>query len=256
VNIKDLSIAALIIFYCFASNSQAMGLRRTDPTSPSSPPVSTPISTPTPVAVATPIPTAAPVASATPAPVSGATLTPTCTSSDPAHLCIGLKLVSYSQNGSPSLTEAQAIALVNGINQVWNQCNIAFQLEKYVSVDPTTLNLEYNTDWKANAGNVRAAFNENNSFLVVAVGSLSGATIAVTEMPGGGPYGTLVEQEFATNPLTVGHELGHYQGLYHVSDTTNLMDPYIGPNTSGLSTSQCAIAHTTDAAYWQAMMRY
>jgi hypothetical protein len=180
----------------------------------------------------------------------------TCTSTDPNHICIGLKLVTYTNNGVPGLTQQQAVTLVNGINNVWQQCNVAFQLETYQAVDPATENLSYNTNWKNDGDTVRSAFNDNGTFLVVTVGSLTGSTIAVTEMPGAGVYGTLVEQDFANNPLTVGHELGHYQGLYHVSDNTNLMNPYIGPDTETLTASQCATARATDLASWQTMMRH
>jgi hypothetical protein len=158
-------------------------------------------------------------------------------------------------NGVPVLTQDQAITLLNGINTVWSQCNIGFQLEKFEAVDPTSVGLSFDTNWKSDGDQVRSTFNDGSSFLVVGVGSLTGRTIAVTEMPGADVYGTLVEQSYANNSLTVGHELGHYQGLYHVSDDQNLMNPYIGPDTETLTSSQCQTARATDYANWQAMMR-
>jgi hypothetical protein len=245
-------LTAFAAFIAFAPDASAFGFRRTR----------------APASHATPTPSAAPVATATPAvsgtPVSGtgssgttlATGAPTCTSKDTSHICIGLKLVSYTQNGVAVLSQAQAITLVNGMNIVWAQCNIAFQLEKYEAVDPTSRGLAYDTNWRSVGDTVRSAFNNNDSFLVVSVGSLSGSTIAVTEMPGAGVYGTLVEKAYATNALTVGHEIGHYQGLYHISDNSNLMNPYIGSNTSALNANQCSTARSTDYSHWQSMMRF
>ncbi len=175
------------------------------------------------VSIPTVTPTPAPTGTI-PIPLVGA---PSCVSSDPNHICIGLKLVSYTSNGTAVLTQAQAITLVNGMN----------------------------TNWKNDGDAVRGTFNDGGSFLVVTVGSLTGSTIGVTEMPGAGVYGSLITSSYAQNDLTVGHELGHYQGLYHVSDNTNLMNPYIGSNTSALTASQCSTARATDQSTWTKMLR-
>ena len=154
------------------------------------------------------------------------------------------------------MSQSQAITLVNNINQVWSQCHIAFQLEKYEAVDPAPKGLSYNMNWRTEGDRVRATFNDQDTFLVVTAGTLSGSTIGVTEMPGAGVYGVLMENAYANNAYSVGHELGHYQGLYHISDNSNLMSSYIGPNTQALSSSQCSTARSTDYRYWQSMMRY
>jgi hypothetical protein len=218
---------------------------------PAPPIVTTNPTTPVATATATPMATATPATAPTGA-VAGAT---SCLSTDPNHICIGLKLVAYTKSGVATLSEAQAITLVTGMNKVWSQCNIGFQLEKYSAVDPATYGLNYSPDWENDGDTIRSKFEDNSTFLVVAVGPWTDATIAVTEMPGAGVYGTLVDAQYATNPLTVGHELGHYQGLYHVSDSTNLMNPYIGPNTATLTSSQCTTSRNTDFSYWQNMMR-
>ncbi len=181
---------------------------------------------------------------------------PSCLSADADHYCLALKVVAFQDDqGVPVLTEAQAVSLVTGINHVWSQCNLGFQLEDYQSVDPDFYDLSYDSDWQNDGDQIRSVFQDANKFVVIGVGSLTGSTIAVTEMPGASVFGTLVEKSFVTNPLTVGHELGHYQGLYHVNDTTNLLNPYIGSNTSSLTASQCAIARSTDLSDWTAMRR-
>jgi hypothetical protein len=180
-------------------------------------------------------------------------------SGDASHICIGLKLVSLVDNttGLPSINNADANTLVSQINTVWSQCDIGFQLENYQAIDPTTVGLDYGAESENELTDLRSQFSDNKTFLVVITGPWSGTTIAWTEEGGyGGPFGTIVEDQYGHNPYTVGHELGHYQGLYHVSDDTNLMNPYIGLNTSKLTSSQCATAQQTDTADWQPMLRH
>ena len=179
-----------------------------------------------------------------------------CRSSDPQKQCIGLKIVSYvNSNGTSVLNENDAEILTEQMDAIWRVCNIGFQLETYEAVNPITVGLSYNPNWRSESTQIRSAFSDQQTFLVVAVGSLGGSTIAVTQMPGYGPFGTLVESAYASNPKTVGHELGHYMGLYHIRNSSNLMNPYIGPNTEQLSQSQCATARATITQSWQHMMR-
>jgi hypothetical protein len=186
-------------------------------------------------------------------PVPGAS---SCRSADPNHICIGLKLISYEANGTPVLTETQAITLVEQMNTIWGQCNISYQLETFQRVDPSAFGLNYDSNWRSDGDTIRQTFNDSQTFLVVTVGKLSGPTIGVTQMPGFGIYGSLIEDAYAQNAMTVGHELGHYQGLYHVSGSDNLMYAYIGAHTATLTADQCATARATDLADWKAMLRY
>ena len=212
----------------------------------------TPVVTPTPVPPSPSTPPGTQTGSSAYQPIPGA---PTCVSSDINHICIGLKIVSYERGGASVLSQAQAINLVNGINSVWAQCNIGFQLETFQQVDPTTEGLTYDSDWQSDGDTIRETFSDKSKFLVVTLGKLSGSTIGVTEMPGSGVYGSLIEDSYAQNALTVGHELGHYQGLYHVSSNQNLMYAYIGSHTATLTNAQCNTARSTDQASWRSMFR-
>jgi hypothetical protein len=180
-----------------------------------------------------------------------------CSETPGVDQCLGLKFVAYRQSTDtdPTLDEIQAIALVNGMNRIWQSCGIGFTLERFETVNPADLRLNFSPDWRTEGEIVRATFADPTRMLIVAVGPWSTSTIAVTQMPGTGPYGVLVEQDYATNPLTVGHELGHYMGLYHYRDTSNLMNPYIGSGTEALLSSQCAIARDTNVKTWGEMMR-
>jgi hypothetical protein len=195
-------------------------------------------------------------ASPTATPV-GTSSYPSCVSSDPTHTCIGLKIVSYeNSDGVTDMTEAQAVTLVNGINAIYSQCNIAFQLEVYQSVNPTTLGLPYSPNWETQTDAVRTAFADKTRFVIEAVGPWTTATIAVTTMPGSGLYGSVVEQQYAKNPITVTHELSHYEGLYdESSDSNNLESLYYSPEATQLTAAQCATSESINKQYWSKMLR-
>ena len=221
-----------------------------DPT-PTSVPTTVPSGGPTPVSSPTPAPTSSPspVPSSTPA-------ASTCVSSDPNHICIGLKFVAYQDGtGIPTVNQADSQTLVEQISTIWAACNVGFQVDQYEAVDPTTVGLVYGSGSENDLTSIRSQYSDDSTFLVVITGPWTGSTIAWTELPGGGPFGTIVDDQYGHNPMTVGHELGHYQGLLHVSDSTNLMNPYIGSNTSALTSSQCDSARATDLSDWQAMLR-
>jgi hypothetical protein len=202
---------------------------------------------------ATPTPSTS--GSPTPTPVA-ANAYPTCTSSNPSVTCIGLKVVSYeSAAGVTDITETQAVNITNSMNTVWSQCNIAFQLEVYQSVNPTTLGLPYSPNWETQTDAVRTEFGDATRFLVVDVGPWSGATVAVTTMPGSDVYGSIIALSYADNYLTTAHEIAHYEGLYDEDDSNNLLSEVFSTTETQLTASQCATAVATNAQYWQKMLR-
>ncbi len=181
---------------------------------------------------------------------------PSCVSSDANQICIGVKAVSYTSNGQPTYTEDQAVATIQGINDLWKQCNVAFQLEEYQAVNPADYGLTNGSDSQGEAGTVRSDFSDDKTFLLAATGSWNSSYIAWTQMPGAGPYGSVFDVNYATDAITVAHEFGHYLGLDHVSDQGNIMYPQVYPNDTAFTSDQCSLARSTAASYWQAMMRH
>jgi hypothetical protein len=189
-------------------------------------------------------------------PIDGAS---TCVSTDSNHICIGVKLVSYLKDTTSVIDRAQSIALIDRVNKIWNQCNVGFQLETYESVDPSSQNLDYDMDWYNDGDIVRKAFADTTRFLMVAAGSLAGGygTTGATWDAGTGDgfFGSLIDGAYAQDAITVAHEFGHYQGLNHVQDETNLLYPYAEETNRALSADQCEVARSSNQKYWQKMLR-
>jgi hypothetical protein len=218
---------------------------------------SAPTSTPAPSTGSSSGASVAPPAAPSASPTASSGTYPTCVSSNPSVTCIGLKIVSYqSSAGTTDISETQAVNLVNSMNTLWSQCNIAYQLEVYQSINPTTIGLPYSPNWETQTDAVRTAFKDTTRFVVVDVGPWSGATVAVTTMPGSGLYGSIIAQSYADNYLTTAHEIAHYEGLYdETSDSSNLLSEVFSTDETHLTASQCATAVSTNKQYWSKMIR-
>ena len=187
-----------------------------------------------------------------------------CHSDDPHHICLGLKYVVYvdpiSANAFLNRKEAQAV--VGELNSVWKQCNISFQIDKYLAVNPSKFGASYRTASYPDLTDIRHAFGEDKTILVVTTskwnrdGTLgkSGAN-AWTSMPGGPPYGTIIERSVGHNANLVAHELGHYLNLLHVRDTNDLMNPVIYDYSQTIYGSQCKTARAAALYFWSPMLR-
>jgi hypothetical protein len=115
--------------------------------------------------------------------------------------------------------------------------------------------LSYGAASENELGTIRQQFSDDKTFLLAATGPWNTATIAWTEMPGGGPYGSIVDADYATDPVAVAHELGHYQGLDHDPNLGNVMYAIVYPQDTALTSTQCQAAQSTNTQYWQAMLR-
>ena len=54
---------------------------------------------------------------------------------DPKHICLAMKYVSFKDaSNDPAILESDARDTIRKINQLWSQCNLSFQIERYVAV--------------------------------------------------------------------------------------------------------------------------
>jgi hypothetical protein len=177
------------------------------------------------------------------------------------HIRLALRYVVYTDGaGEPVVTEAEARNNVTEINALWSTCNLSFQIDEFLAVDPARYGFVYNTSSKDQLTNIRNEFENDRTLLVVTTGTWSGSlgalsTNAWTMMPGTSTNGVVMEATVAKSPRLIAHELGHYLNLGHLSDTSNMMNPVIYASSTALSTSQCNAARSAASHYWSAMYR-
>lgn len=182
----------------------------------------------------------------------------TCRTGDPNHLCLGSKWVTYTDaSGTPVLTKQQAITNIGTMNQLWAQCDIGFQIEEYDAVDPTASSLAFGAESEDQLEQIRATFVNANTLLAVTTGPWDDTINAWTAMPGGGPYGAVMEQSIVNygNGIVYAHEFGHYLGLEHVPDAGDMMDAIIYLTSDTISPDECATARQTAQGTFAAMLR-
>ncbi len=187
----------------------------------------------------------------------------TCSSKDPQDFCIGLKYVVYKDSdGNPLIDKQSSIKNTKKMNQIWSQCHIAFQIDEYLPADPNQYGLKFNTTDDSELDQIRKTFNDNSHFLVVTTGSWdrtgslgNTAANAWTSVPGDNSYGVVLESPVGTFSNIIAHELGHYMNLFHVDDTTDLMNPIIYNDSTQLTQDQCDTARSAINQFWTAMLR-
>jgi hypothetical protein len=186
-----------------------------------------------------------------------------CGSPDRDHLCVGVKYVAYTDaTDSPVISRSRAQENLDEINAVWSQCNLSFRMDSFAAVDPTDFRLRYQPADFYELNEIRETFGEDDTLLVVTTGtwdrrgSLGGTSAnAWTTLPGSGPYGAVLERPVGAFPNIIGHELGHYLNLLHVSDAADLMNAVIYGSSTRLTSAQCDTARSTVLYFWSRTIR-
>jgi hypothetical protein len=175
--------------------------------------------------------------------------------------CLALKYVSYLDGqGRPVVPRELAARNLEGINALWSQCGIAFEIERYLAVDPADYGLAFQTASSAEIATIRRRLADSRTLLVVTTGAWtgtlgSGSANAWTAMPGSASYGVVLESGVGAFANLIAHELGHYLNLGHPSDPANVMNAVIYTGSTALTASQCATARGAADAWWGAMLR-
>lgn len=186
-----------------------------------------------------------------------------CRAGDAGKICLAIKYVVYrTPAGMPVASEAQAISNIENVNKVWAKCNLGFQIEEYIALKPPDYGLAYNTSTYRELDDIRDTLNDERTLLITTTGpwnragTLGGTSAnAWTSMPGGAPFGVIVESTVGTFANIVAHELGHYLNLSHLTEASDLMSPIIYSNSTALNATQCRIARTAARSSWARMLR-
>ena len=184
----------------------------------------------------------------------------TCGSTDKSQICLALKYVVYTDSaGAPVVDRPTALANLASINSIWSQCNIAFQIDDFVELNPADYGLTYNTPTMKELSTIRSDLSNSTELLVVTTGawagSWSGSANAWTAMPSGGPFGVVLEGPVGNFGPIIAHELGHYLNLGHVNDSSDVMNAIISTGSTGLTTQQCTDARAAAGFFWIPMSR-
>lgn len=182
------------------------------------------------------------------------------TSGDSDSIKIALKYVAFEDStGNPVLNQKALAKLNQEINDLYAPCKIEFIPEEYAPVDPRRYGLEFNTQSMNDLTPIRAQFKDNHRLVVINTGdwnhSSMGSANAWTTMPGEDPAGAVIEANAATFAGIVAHELGHYLSLDHKSDSNNLMNPIIYPDSTAIQSWQCEDMRKAAQTYWASAIR-
>jgi hypothetical protein len=158
---------------------------------------------------------------------------------------IALKFVEFTDaSGKPVLSQDEVKKAIVGINQLYSQCKIQFVLGEYVTADPAKYGLGFEQSSQGDMDKIRAPFDVANQLVVINTGAWNhgsmGSANAWTAMPGSSPSGAVLESVVATDDNITAHELGHYLGLDHVNDQSQMMSPIIYSTSTYISPNECA----------------
>jgi hypothetical protein len=180
-----------------------------------------------------------------------------CVDGDADKICLAIRFVTYTNNGAPAASATQAATIIHKMNSLFSQCNIGFQIQTYEQVNPADYGLAYGSASQSQTDSIRGQFEVDDRLLAVTTGPWGTAVNAWTNMPGDNVYGAIMEQSIVAygDGIIYAHEFGHYLGLDHVSDTSNLMSAIIYTSSSTLTSGQCSTARSVANSYWSRMIR-
>lgn len=180
-----------------------------------------------------------------------------------SQITLGLRYVVYRDGqGRSILSRKEAESVLERINEIWNQCEIRFQIDEFLEVHPDHHSLKFQTTHYSELTQIRRRFSNDRSLLVVSTGpwDRSGSlgttrANAWTTLPGSVPYGVVLENPVKRNSNLIAHELGHYLNLHHVSDSKALMNPVIFSESERVSKNQCKTARSAAIYFWSDQIR-
>ncbi len=179
--------------------------------------------------------------------VAASAMTPHSAKADTSSdtITMAVKVIGLQDSkGKTTLNQESAKKLLDDVTKSYSQagCKIQFNLESFTAVNPKEKGLEYNTSSMSELDKYRAAFDDGKSLLIVDTGPWDSSmhpANAWTAMPGETKMGAVFEESVANFYQIVGHELGHYLGLDHVDDSSNMMNPVIDDNSVKITADQC-----------------
>lgn len=171
----------------------------------------------------------------------------------PGHMTLAVKFVELDgPDGTPDLDRAGAERVIAGVNTIFAGCNMHLRIESFQVADPAALRVPFDLVSMDELGPLRGTFDDPRMLVVIDTGAWNhsemGPANAWTAMPGESPAGAVLENSVASNGGITAHELGHYLGLSHVSDTADLMNPIIYTYSTGLDAAQCSVMRQTAQA--------
>lgn len=170
--------------------------------------------------------------------------------------CLALKYVVHKDStGTPIVSQTQALANLTTINSLWKQCGIGFQIDSYIEANPADYNLSVAPASMTELDSIRRAYVDDTTLLVATVGEWSFSANAWTAMPGGSPYGAIMEKSVGTYAPIIAHEIGHYLNLDHAGSQEYLMYYMIYSTSTLISASDCAAANAAIDYFWPKMLR-
>ena len=176
---------------------------------------------------------------------------------------LAVKYVAYADStGTPAVSRAQAQANLDQANRLFAPCKIQFTLEDYVAANSLSYGLAYQPSELDDMDKIREDFADDSTLLVTTTGTWDrSGTLgnthanAWTSVPGSAPFGVIVERPVGNYSNLIAHELGHYVGLFHRSETDNLMSPIIYQTSTQVTDQQCLQAKTAIQVNWKKMLR-